>query len=93
MTLTHSGDNEIWDSCATKQKRWNGVSPFGQEVIKEMNWLGMLIDVSHISDEAFFDVLKYSRAPVVATHSCCRALANHPINMSDEMITALADAG
>ena len=93
MTLTHAGDNEICDSCATKQKRWNGVSPFGQEVIKEMNWLGMLIDVSHISDEAFFDVLKYSRAPVVATHSCCRALANHPRNMSDEMITALADAG
>ncbi len=93
MTLTHAGNNEICDSCATKEKRWNGVSSFGRDVIKEMNWLGMIIDVSHISDEAFFDVLKYSKAPVVATHSCCRALANHPRNMSDEMIKALAAHG
>ena len=58
-----------------------------------MNRLGMLIDVSHISDDSFWDVLKYSKAPVAATHSCCRALAGHPRNMTDDMIRALADAG
>lgn len=93
MTLTHAGNNEICDSCAPKEKRWNGVSPFGREVIAQMNRLGMMIDVSHISDEAFYDVLKYSKAPVVATHSCCRALANHPRNMTDQMIKDLAAAG
>ncbi len=93
LTLTHAGDNEICDSCATKNKRWNGVSPFGVEVIELMNKLGMIIDVSHISDQAFYDVLKYSKAPVVATHSCCRALVNHPRNMSDQMIKDLAAAG
>lgn len=93
MTLTHAGNNEICDSCSPKEKRWNGVSPFGKEVIAEMNKIGMIIDVSHISDEAFYDVLKYSRAPVVATHSCCRALSNHPRNMTDQMIKDLAAAG
>ncbi len=93
MTLTHAGNNDICDSCAPEEKRWNGVSPFGREVIAEMNRLGMIIDVSHISDEAFYDVLKYSQAPVVATHSCCRALADHPRNMTDNMIKDLAAAG
>lgn len=93
MTLTHAGNNEICDSCAPKVKRWNGVSPFGIEVIKEMNRLGMIIDVSHLSDEAFYDCLKYSKAPIIATHSCCRALCNHPRNMTDQMIKDLAAAG
>jgi Zn-dependent dipeptidase, microsomal dipeptidase homolog len=93
VTLTHAGNNEICDSCATKEKKWNGVSPFGRRVIAEMNKLGMLIDVSHISDDAFYDVLKYSKSPVVATHSCCRALSNHPRNMTDQMIKDLAAAG
>ena len=93
MTLCHTKDNEICDSCASAVKTWHGLSPFGKEVIAEMNRLGMLIDVSHISDEAFYDVLKYSTRPVVATHSCCRALANHPRNMTDDMIRALADKG
>ena len=93
VTLTHSRDNEICDSCASVHKRWHGLSPFGREVIAEMNRLGMLIDVSHASDEAFFDVIETSAAPVVATHSCCRALASHPRNMSDEMIRALAARG
>jgi membrane dipeptidase len=62
-------------------------------VVAEMNRLGLLIDVSHISDESFYDVLKYSTRPVVATHSCCRALSDHPRNMTDDMIRALAAAG
>ncbi len=93
VTLCHTGNNLICDSCATAVKRWNGLSPFGREVVREMNRLGMLVDVSHISDEAFFDVLECSSKPVVATHSCCRALADHPRNMTDEMIRALAAAG
>lgn len=93
MTLCHSENNEICDSCATAIKKWHGLSPFGKEVIAEMNRLGMLIDVSHISDEAFYDVLKYSTKPVVATHSCCRALSDHPRNMTDDMICALAAKG
>jgi membrane dipeptidase len=93
ITLCHTGNNEICDSCAAKQKRWNGLSPFGREVVKEMNRLGMLVDVSHISDEAFYDVLEYSDKPVVATHSCCRSLAGHPRNMTDDMIMALAAKG
>ena len=93
MTLTHGGNNDICDSCTPKVKRWNGVSPFGIEVIAEMNRLGMVIDVSHISDEAFYDVLKYSKKPIVATHSCCRTLSDHPRNMTDQMIKDLAAAG
>lgn len=93
MTLCHSGNNEICDSCAPSMKRWGGLSPFGKEVVREMNRLGMMIDVSHVSDDTFYDVLKYSTKPVVATHSCCRALCRHPRNMTDEMICALAAAG
>ena len=93
MTLTHARSNEICDSCTSPEPRWNGLSPFGREVVAEMNRLGMLIDVSHISDASFWDVLECSKAPIVATHSCCRALCNHPRNMTDEMIQALADKG
>lgn len=93
ITLCHSSNNQICDSCASKEKRWGGLSPFGKELIAQMNSLGMLIDVSHISDESFYDVLKYSTKPVVATHSCCRALSDHPRNMTDDMIRALAAAG
>jgi len=93
MTLTHAGHNQICDSCGPKEKKWGGVSPFGKEVIAEMNRLGMLVDVSHISDDSFWDVIKYSKAPAVATHSCCRALCGHRRNMTDEMIKALAEKG
>lgn len=93
MTLVHSADNAICDSCASKEKTWHGLSPFGRQVVSEMNRLGMLVDVSHASDETFYDVLECSCAPVVATHSCCRALASHPRNMTDEMIRALASKG
>ena len=93
ITLCHTGNNEICDSCATKQKRWNGLSPFGREVVAEMNRLGILVDVSHVSDETFRDVLECSRMPVVATHSCCRSIASHPRNMTDDMIRELASKG
>ena len=93
VTLCHTGNNEICDSCAQAVPRWNGLSPFGREVVAEMNKLGMLVDVSHISDAAFYDVLECSTKPVVATHSCCRALADHPRNMADDMIRALAAKG
>ncbi len=92
LTLCHSRDNAICDSCA-QGSTWHGLSPFGRSVIAEMNRLGMMIDVSHISDESFYDVLEASKAPVVATHSCCRALASHPRNMTDDMIRALAAKG
>ena len=92
MTLCHSKDNQICDSCAGN-RTWGGLSPFGREVVAEMNRLGMLIDVSHVSDDTFYDVLECSTSPVVATHSCCRALADHPRNMTDDMIKALAAKG
>lgn len=92
MTLCHSKDNQICDSCAGN-RTWGGLSPFGREVVAEMNRLGMLIDVSHVSDDTFYDVLDCSTSPVVATHSCCRALADHPRNMTDDMIKALAAKG
>ena len=93
MTLCHSRDNQICDSCASAEGKWHGLSPFGKEVIAAMNSMGMLVDVSHISDKSFYDVLECSSKPVVATHSCCRKLADHPRNMTDEMIRNLASAG
>ncbi len=92
LTLCHSRDNEICDSCA-QGTTWHGLSPFGREVVAELNRLGMIIDVSHISDESFWDVIRRSEKPVVATHSCCRAIAAHKRNMTDEMIRAMADRG
>lgn len=92
ITLCHSKDNQICDSCSEGKSR-KGLSPFGKNVIRMMNKLGMLVDVSHISDAAFYDVLETSYYPVVATHSCCRALSDHPRNMTDHMIRTLAEAG
>ena len=93
VTLCHSLNNHVCDSCAPETKRWGGLSPFGKELVAEMNRLGILVDVSHVSDDTFYDVLKVSRKPVVATHSCCRSLAGHPRNMTDDMIRALAASG
>ncbi len=92
ITLTHNGDNSLADSAA-EGKRWHGLSPFGREVVAEMNRLGMILDMAHVSDETFYDTLALSKAPIVSTHSCCRALASHPRNMTDEMIHAMADKG
>ena len=92
MTLTHNGDNEIADSAA-EGTRWHGLSPFGREVVAEMNRLGMIVDIAHVSDETFHDVIGCSKSPIVSTHSCCRALARHRRNMTDGMLRALAENG
>jgi len=93
ITLTHNQHNDICDSSTGGEPRWEGLSPFGRKVVKEMNRLGMVIDVSHISDLAFWDVLKISKVPVIASHSCVRAICNTPRNLSDKMIKALAAKG
>jgi len=72
ITLAHYKWNHICDSANDPERKWNGLSPFGEEVIGEMNNLGMMIDVSHVSDSTFYDVLQLSKAPVIASHSCCR---------------------
>ncbi len=92
MTLTHNAATE-WADSSKGSVRHNGLTDFGREVIHEMNRLGMMVDVSHVSDPTFYDVLKTSRAPVIASHSCCRALCDHPRNLDDAMIRALAAGG
>lgn len=92
VTLTHNGDNQIADS-ASQGTTWGGLSPFGREVVARMNSLGMIVDLAHASDKTFFDCIEASRTPIVSTHSCCRALASHRRNMTDDMLRALADKG
>lgn len=92
MTLTHNGDNLICDSAAGSG-RWGGLSPFGREVVREMNSLGMIVDLAHCSDKTFTDCLELSVAPIVSTHSSCRALASHRRNMADWMLKELAAQG
>jgi membrane dipeptidase len=94
ITLTHSKNNHICDSSFDEGPKWHGLSPFGKQLIAEMNRLGMMIDVSHASDEAFYQILELSKAPVVATHSACRHFTpGWQRNMSDEMIRLLARKG
>ncbi len=94
VTLTHSANNLICDSSFADEARWNGVSPYGREVVAEMNRLGMMIDVSHASDAAFDQVLELSRAPVIASHSSCRHLTpGFERNLDDARIRRLAEAG
>jgi membrane dipeptidase len=92
MTLTHFNTND-WADSANDKAVHNGLSPWGREVIREMNRLGMMIDVSHASDKTFYDALETSRAPLIASHSGMRALCNIPRNMSDDMLRALARKG
>ena len=92
ITLSHSLNNDICDSSTDPRgPEHNGLSDFGKQVVAEMNHLGMIIDVSHISDKAFYDVLALSKAPVMASHSSVRAICNHPRNLSDDMIRKLAE--
>jgi membrane dipeptidase len=92
MTLTHNAATE-WADSSNDEPRHNGLTDFGKQVIQEMNRLGMLVDISHVSDRTFYDVLETSRAPVIASHSCCRALCDAPRNLDDAMIQALASRG
>ena len=92
MTLNHSCSH-AWADSSTDEPISNGLSGFGREVVREMNRLGMIVDVSHVSDATFRDVLEVSAAPVIASHSCARAIADHPRNLSDEMIRSLAAKG
>ncbi len=89
VTLTHNTDNQICDSAA-EGVRWHGLSPFGRRLVAEMNRIGMIIDLAHSSDETFYDCIRCSKAPVVSTHSACRALAGHRRNMTDDMLRAIA---
>ena len=92
MTLTHNAATD-WADSSNQSPRHHGLTEFGKQVVLEMNRLGMIVDVSHVSDETFRDVIEVSRAPVIASHSCCRAICNAPRNMSDEMIRAIAARG
>ena len=92
MTLTHNVTHGWADSGADKP-RWGGLNDLGREVVREMNRLGMVIDISHVSDETFYDVMETTEDPVIASHSGCRALNPHRRNMSDEMLRALGENG
>ncbi|MEY3162436.1 MAG: hypothetical protein RIT25_2430 [Planctomycetota bacterium] len=93
MTLTHTNHNEYADSCADATPRWGGLNQLGVKVVLEMNRLGMLVDVSHVSDATFFDALRVTRAPAICSHSSMRALCGHPRNITDDMLRALAKNG
>jgi len=94
VTLTHSEANLICDSSYQEERRWNGLSPFGREVVAEMNRLGIMVDISHVTDDTFFQVIEISKAPVIASHSCCRHFTpGFERNMTDEMITLLGEKG
>ncbi len=94
ITLTHAENNHICDSSYETEKKWQGLSPFGGEVVAEMNRLGVMIDVSHISDDAFYQVMELSAAPVIASHSSCRKFTpDWERNMDDAMIRLLAENG
>jgi membrane dipeptidase len=92
MTLTHTVNTD-WADASTDKAAHNGLTDFGRQVVREMNRLGMMVDISHVADKTFYDVLAVSQAPVIASHSSCRALCNAPRNMTDDMIKALAAKG
>jgi membrane dipeptidase len=89
LTLTHSL-NTTWADSSGDKPVHNGLTPFGKDMVRELNRLGVMVDVSHVADKTFYDTLDVSKAPVVASHSSCRAISNSPRNMSDEMLRALA---
>jgi membrane dipeptidase len=92
MTLTHTVNTD-WADASTDKAAHNGLTEFGKQVVREMNRLGMMVDISHVADKTFYDVLAVSKAPVIASHSSCRALCSAPRNMTDDMIKALAAKG
>ena len=92
MTLCHNGDNDICDSARGNHTH-NGISSFGQQVVREMNRLGILVDLSHAGEKSFYDALELSSQPIVCSHSSCRALCDHPRNLTDDQMRALAAKG
>jgi len=92
MTLTHFRNND-WADASTDSPKHNGLTDFGRQVIREMNRLGMIVDVSHVSDKTFYDTLSVTTKPVIASHSACRVLSDVPRNMTDDMLRALARNG
>jgi len=92
MTLTHSGNDE-WADSSTDKAVHNGLTDFGKEVVREMNRLGVIVDISHVSDKTFYDALETSKAPLFASHSSCRAICDAPRNMTDQMMKDLAAKG
>ena len=92
MTLTHSGNDE-WADSSTDKPVHNGLTDFGKEVVREMNRLGVMVDISHVSDKTFYDALETSKAPLLASHSSCRAICDAPRNMTDQMMKDLAAKG
>jgi membrane dipeptidase len=92
MTLTHFRSND-WADSSTGKPEHNGLAPFGKEVVREMNRIGMIVDISHVSDKTFYDALQVTTKPVIASHSSCRAFSDVPRNMTDDMLRALAKNG
>src|SRR5437764_9438407 len=92
MTLTHFCNNN-WADSSTDKPAHHGLTDFGKQVVREMNAIGMIVDISHVSDKTFFDVLAVTTKPVIASHSSCRALSDVPRNMTDDMLRALAKNG
>jgi membrane dipeptidase len=92
MTLTHFLNNN-WADSSTDKPAHNGLTDFGKDVVRDMNRLGVMVDISHVADKTFYDALAVTKAPVIASHSSCRAICNHPRNMTDDMMRALAKNG
>ena len=92
LTLTHFKNND-WADSSTDKPAHDGLTPFGKDVVRELNRLGMMVDVSHVADKTFYDAIEVSKAPVIASHSSCRAISNHARNMTDDMLRALAKNG
>ncbi len=92
MTLSHFYNNE-WADSSTDKAAHNGLTDYGKDIVREMNRQGIMVDISHVSDKSFYDALEVSKAPLIASHSSCRALCNHPRDMTDDMIKALAAKG
>ena len=93
ITLCHSYDNDICHSSTHTEDATQGLTQFGREVVKEMNRLGIMIDISHASEGTFWDVIKYSAQPIIASHSSSKALCDHDRNLTDEQLRALAKNG
>jgi membrane dipeptidase len=92
LTLTHFLNNN-WADSSTDKPAHNGLTPFGKDVVRELNRLGVMVDISHVADKTFFDVLEITKSPVMASHSSSRVISNHPRNMTDDMLRALAKNG